>query len=70
MKKITVFLIIALLMVFGCSKFLHKDIVSDIEGILMIAASYTLLFIGSKAGILPNKVNKVVKWFTDISEND
>lgn len=70
MKKCITFILIITLMFIGVYRLTDKNIISDLEGMLLIISSYLLLFTCSKIGFLPDKLNELIKWLTDISDND
>lgn len=54
----------------GVYRLTINNIYSDLEGILLFISSYLLLFTCSKIGLLPDRLNELVKWLTDTSDND
>lgn len=70
MKKCIIFLLIIALMSTGVYRLTINNIYSDLEGILLFISSYLFLFTCSKIGLLPDRLNELVKWLTDTSDND
>lgn len=70
LRKYITFILIITLMFIGVYRVTNKDIISCLEGILLIISSYLLLFTCSKLELLPIKIAKYFKCLIDISDND